>query len=61
MFAREPIQTGEIVAIVGGTVMTEEEFQAYILTTPRYNATQIGEHFLLLSSTSVSAKANRNK
>ena len=48
MFAREPIQAGEIVAIVGGTVMTEEEFQAFILTTPRYNATQIGEYLHLV-------------
>ncbi len=43
MFAREPIQTGEIVAIIGGTVMTEDEFHAYIATTSRFNATQIGE------------------
>lgn len=48
MFAREPISAGEIVAIVGGTVMTEDEFQAYVLTTPRYNATQLGEHFHLV-------------
>src|SRR5581483_5291019 len=48
MFAREPIAEGEIVAIVGGTVMTEDEFQAYILTVPRFNATQIGEHLHLV-------------
>lgn len=48
MFARASIAAGEIVAIVGGTVMTEEEFQAYILTVPRYNATQIGEHLHLV-------------
>ncbi len=48
MFAREPIQAGEIVAIIGGTVITEDEFHAYIATTPRYNATQIGEHLHLV-------------
>jgi uncharacterized protein len=48
MFARRPIQAGEIVAIVGGTVMTEDEFYAYIATTSRFNATQIGEHLHLV-------------
>ncbi len=48
MFAHNPIQTGEIVAIMGGTVMTEDEFHAYITTTPCYNATQIGEHLHLV-------------
>ena len=43
MFARQPIQAGEIVAIVGGTVMTEDEFHAYLTTTSRFNAIQIGE------------------
>ncbi len=43
MFACRSIQAGEVVAIVGGTVMTEEEFHAYIATTSRFNATQIGE------------------
>ena len=48
MFAQEPIQAGEIVAIVGGTVMTEFDFQAYISTTSRYSATQIAEHLHLV-------------
>jgi len=48
MFAREPFQAGEIVAIVGGTVMTEEEFRAYTATHSRFNATQIGEHLHLV-------------
>jgi hypothetical protein len=48
MFARKPIQAGEIVAIVGGTVMTENEFHAYIATTSRFNATQIGERLHLV-------------
>src|SRR5258708_31353370 len=48
MFARKSIQAGEIVAIVGGTVMTEDEFHAYIAITSRFNATQIGEHLHLV-------------
>lgn len=48
MFARKPIQAGEIVAIVGGSVMTEDEFHAYIATTARFHATQIGEHLHLV-------------
>lgn len=43
MVARQPIREGEIVVRIGGAVMTEEEFQAYISTVPRYNAVQIGE------------------
>jgi uncharacterized protein len=48
MFAQSPLQTGEIVAIVGGTVMTEDEFHAYTATNARFNATQIGEHLHLV-------------
>ena len=48
MFARKPFQAGEIVAMVGGTVMTEDEFHAFISTTTRFNATQIGEHLHLV-------------
>lgn len=48
MFARKPIQAGEIVAIIGGTVMTGGEFQNYITTTTRYNASQIGENLHLV-------------
>lgn len=48
MFARDPVQAGEIVAIIGGTVMTEDEFQTFIATTPRFNASQIGEHLHLV-------------
>jgi hypothetical protein len=43
MFASQPIQEGEVVVRLGGTVMTEGEFQAYIATVSRYNAVQIGE------------------
>jgi len=44
MFASQPIHEGEIVVIIGGTVMTEEDFQAYIRTVSRFNAVQIGEN-----------------
>jgi uncharacterized protein len=43
MFARQPIRAGDVVVRLGGTVMTQEAFQAFILTVPRYNAVQIGE------------------
>ncbi|HEY6542110.1 MAG TPA: SET domain-containing protein-lysine N-methyltransferase [Ktedonobacteraceae bacterium] len=43
MFASQLIHEGEIVVRIGGTVMTEEEFRAYIANVPRYNAVQIGE------------------
>ncbi|HEY0602743.1 MAG TPA: SET domain-containing protein-lysine N-methyltransferase [Herpetosiphonaceae bacterium] len=42
-FAREIIRRGEIVEIVGGTVMTDAEFQAFARATPRFNAIQIDE------------------
>jgi SET domain-containing protein len=48
MFASAPIQAGEVVAIMGGTVMTEDEFHAYIASVARYNAMQIGEHLHLV-------------
>ena len=43
MYASQPIDKGEVVVRIGGTVMTEEEFQAYCATVSRYNAVQIGE------------------
>jgi len=48
MFASRPIHEGEIVVIIGGTVMTEEEFQAYMPTVSRFNAVQIGEETHLI-------------
>jgi hypothetical protein len=43
MFASQPIHEGEMVVRIGGTVMTEEEFRAYLSTVSCYNAVQIGE------------------
>lgn len=48
MFASQPINEGEVVVRIGGTVMTEEEFRAYIATASRYNAVQIGEGMHLI-------------
>jgi hypothetical protein len=41
MFATQPIHEGEIVVRIGGTVMSEEKFRAYISSVSRYNAVQI--------------------
>lgn len=43
MFAAAPIGAGEMVAVAGGVVMTEAEFQAYRAMVTRWNAMQIGE------------------
>lgn len=43
MFAASPIHEGERVAIIGGRVLTDVEFQAFTATTETYNAVQIGE------------------
>lgn len=48
MFASQPIHEGEIVVIIGGTVMTEEQFRGYIPAVSRYNAVQIGEEMHLV-------------
>lgn len=48
MFAEALIACDEVIAIMGGTIMTEEEFQAFIGTVPRWNATQIGEQLHLV-------------
>jgi hypothetical protein len=48
MVASQPVHEGEIVVRIGGTVMTEEEFQTYTSTVPRYNAVQIGEKIHLV-------------
>jgi hypothetical protein len=42
-FAQEMIRQGEVIEIVGGTVMTDAAFRAFMRTTPRLNAIQIAE------------------
>jgi hypothetical protein len=53
MFAREPIKNGEAVCIVGGTVMTDEEFVAFQATYRNYNAIQIDDHLHLVEDSQV--------
>jgi uncharacterized protein len=53
MFAREPIQKGEPVCIVGGVVMTDEEFEAFQATHRIYNAIQIDDHLHLVEDPEV--------
>ena len=43
MFAAQPFRAGEVVAVVGGTLMTTAEFAAYRAGVTRWNAHQIGE------------------
>jgi len=49
-FARAPIRQGEVVEIVGGTVMTDAEFRTFCHTTPHFNAIQIDEDRHLVES-----------
>jgi hypothetical protein len=53
MFATRAIQAGETVAINGGTVLSDAEFQNNIANLTKYNAIQIGEnaHLIELYST----------
>ena len=52
-FATAPIKQGEPVEIIGGVVMTEAEFRAFQLVTPRFNAIQIGEDLHLVEEPTV--------
>ena len=53
MFAREPIKKGETVCIVGGSVMTDAEFEAFQSTYRNYNAIQIDDHLHLVEDPEV--------
>lgn len=61
-FARELIQKGEVVAVIGGTVFTEEEFKEFVKTASQYDAIQIGEalHLVDLSPDSRSTNGSFN-
>ena len=52
-FARAPVGQGEVIEIVGGSVMTEAEFRAFMQTTPHFNAIQIGEDLHLIEDPEV--------
>lgn len=43
MFAARPIDEGETVVVIGGTILTTIQFQEFTATATRYNAIQIGE------------------
>jgi uncharacterized protein len=47
-FVGDPFLKGEVVEDVGGIVMTENEFLAFIQAVARYNAIQIGENLHLV-------------
>jgi len=53
MFAREPIKKGEAVCIVGGTVVTDEEFAAFQARYRNYNAIQIDDYLHLVEDPQV--------
>jgi len=53
MFAREPIKKGEPVCIVGGIVMTDEEFAAFQAAHRNYNSIQIDDHLHLVEDPEV--------
>lgn len=48
MFATQPICEGEVVVVIGGTVMSDAEFRAFIKTVTRFNAIQIAEDVHLI-------------
>ena len=48
IFARQSIQKGEVVIIVGGRVMTEEEFASFQATRAVYNFIQIDKDLYLV-------------
>ena len=53
VFARDPIHEGEAVEILGGDLMTDEEFRAFQRTARRFNAVQIGEDLHLVERPAV--------
>jgi len=48
LFAREPILAGEVVEILGGTLMTQTEFETFLTTAKHFNAVQIAEDMHLV-------------
>ena len=53
VFAREPILAGEVVEIIGGTLMTQAEFEAFLATAECFNAGQIAEDLHLVEKPEV--------
>lgn len=52
-FARQPIKAGEAVEIIGGVVMTDDEFKVFAHNAERYNAVQIAEGLHLVEELDV--------
>ena len=50
MFTNRQVAKGEVVVIIGGMVMSEAEFQAFIKTVTRFNAIQIAENMHLVDT-----------
>ncbi len=55
-FARAPILRGEVLEIVGGDVMADEELRTFVDTVSRYNAIQIDEHLHLVERPEVTER-----
>jgi uncharacterized protein len=55
-FALSPIRRGEVVEVVGGVVMGEEEFRAFVRETPGFNAIQIDEGLNLVERPEVTER-----
>jgi uncharacterized protein len=51
MFATLPIKKGEILTVIGGVILTENKFDDYVRTVPKYNAIQIEEGIHLVDTT----------
>ena len=49
-FARDFIGVDEVVVVIGGTVMTDDEFRRFIPTVSQYDAIQIGENLHLVDT-----------
>ncbi len=54
--ALAPIRRGEVVEVVGGALMTEERFRAFVRTTPRFNAIQVDEGLHLVEHPEVTLR-----
>jgi uncharacterized protein len=51
-----PIREGETVEVVGGVLMDEEEFHAFVRKTPRFNAIQVDEGLHLVEHPEVTER-----
>jgi hypothetical protein len=54
LFAAREFEPGDVISIVGGTVMSEEEFARVVANGPDFNAIQVSEHTHLVEDPRVS-------